>query len=326
MTAIAVLTTFTSFVDAQTTDSASTNNPFAPNPRSRTVQSTDPLVVPNVVFERSTTRQADKFVSSNINFTKESVETAALRNIGSAAVGKYTVGPSDILDIYFKGQQLTHRYYTVSEDGTIDFALAGGKIFVASKTVLEIEQELKKGTALIGNTAISIRVKERSSHSIEVTGAVSTPGVIQLQRDAVPLYVLNASVVPDKSAKVLKLARTENGVFVERMFEIQKDSETLILPGDKLEYLIDASYAVTGYFYIAGRASIIGKQDLTPNSTLSSVVASASLQKDAAKRIRLRTRTTDGTLRDLEVDARSIKNGKVADVQITQGSIIEFVD
>jgi protein involved in polysaccharide export with SLBB domain len=84
--------------------------------------------------------------------------------------------------------------------------------------------------------------------------------------------------------------------------------------------------AVTGYFYIAGKAANAGKRNLTSGLTLSGVIASAALAKDGARRVKLRTRSTNGSLIDTEVDIKALRNGKVADVEITQGSIVEFID
>lgn len=322
----AVFSASSAFISAQTTNSASSNNPYAPNPRSRSVQAADALSVPKVVFEGAANGPGVEFVSSTSIVKRDETAATTVVRTGAALSEKYTIGTSDILEIHLKGQQLRYRLYTVSEDGTIDFELAGGKVFVASKTAYEIEKELDQRIALIGSTGVSVRVKERASHAVEITGSVSSPGVFQLHRDAVPLYVLNASVLPDQSTKLVRLIRLENGAVTEKTLELQKDSDCLIFPGDRLEYIPDDRTTIVGYYYIAGRASITGKQDLTANLTLSGVVAAVSLQKDAAKRIRIRTRTSEGTLKDLEYDTRSIKSGKVADIRITQGSIVEFID
>lgn len=312
--------------DAQSASSASSNNPFAPNPKSVQISGARSEPIPKVVVEFSSVNQPSQTVhptSISNPSGKVSVFTAKLDKVST---NSYTIGPSDLLEIYIDKQRSKQGQYLVSDDGAIDFPLAGGKIVVASKTASEVESELRKMVSVPANAEFTVRVKDRASHSVEVTGSVGLPGVVHIQRDAVPLYVLNATVFPEHGSKLVKLTRFENGESKEMILDLAKASDALIIPGDRIEYLIDSSSSPLGYFYIAGKASMTGRQDLMPNTTLSNIVAMASTSKDNSKRVRVRTRSSDGVLRDTEFDVRSIKSGKSTEVKITHGTIVEFID
>ena len=313
-------------MSAQSTNTASANNPYAPNPKTRTTGTANTINVPKVIFEPSVLVSNEVQVAyvDSVNDRIEPTDTAV--RVESATANRYSIGPSDILEIYIKGQSLKQRFYTVSEDGTVDFELAGGKVFVASKTAAEVEREIKARSVLLTNADVRVVLKERSSHSVEVTGSVALSGVVHLQRDAVPLFVINASVLPNAEAKQVKLIRRENGNISEQIFDLQQNSEMMIRPNDRLEYVTELGLSITGYYYISGRAATKGKHDLTGAVTLASIVVTASLPKDAAKRVRLRTRLSDGTLKDAEYEIKLLRNGKIADVQVTHGSIVEFID
>ncbi len=312
--------------DAQTASSTSSNNPFAPNPKSLQSPAARSEPIPKVVVEFSSVNQlsqTDQPTSISKASGKASVFTA---NIDKDSTNSYTIGPSDVLEIYVDKQRSKQGQHLVSDDGAIDFPLAGGKIVVASKTASEVESELRKVVSVPEYAQFTVRVIERASHSVEVSGSVGLPGVVHIQRDAVPLFVLNATVFPEQGSKLVKLVRVENGESKEKTLDLAMASDVLIIPGDRIEYLNDSNSTALGYFYIAGKASITGKQDLMPNTTLSNIVAMASTSRESAKRVRVRTRSSDGALRDLEFDVRSIKSGKSTEVKITHGSIVEFLD
>lgn len=309
-------------VIAQTSGVSGLNTHLSLEPSARVGQIADRS---SLTPKRSTVRSISEISASIAN-----TEAAGPRDVGSntrtASVDRYTVGIRDVIEIKLNGADGNAKQFVVSEDGTIDMILAGGPLFVVGKTPREIEAALRKKIALYSDEMPGVSVKDRASHAIEVSGAVATPGIMQLQRDLVPLYVIAAAAIPSNGVKTASVIRTELGI--ERVYKVdlQERPDLLILPGDRIEFKDPNNDSVSGYFYVTGKAAKVGKFDLTAGLTVKNVVAFAALSKDAAKRVRVRTRNIDGTLSDIEIEVSLLAKDLTNDKEITHGSIIEFMD
>lgn len=326
--AIAVAITVSSInTSGQTTNSVTTNIPFGTNPKSTVSSLSDGRKVPDLISGSIEIHPLQTSSSTSTSGTNASIKTEPIEKSLRSSALRYTVGSQDVLDIYIERRSVRQRLYTVSEDGTIDFPFAEGMIFVAGKTPNEIAKEINGKVSLFPNANFIVDVKERASHSVEVIGSVATPGIIHLQRDAVPLYVLNALVTPNKQVRSVKIVRVENGTITEQVHEFDKASDIIILPHDRVDYISSENSSVAGYFYVTGQGLLsIGRRDFTTGLTLSAVIDNSLNPKGGPKRVRFRERSTDGTLKDKEFEIKALRDGMIADIRITQGSIVEFLD
>jgi len=305
---------------------STTNNPYAPNPKTRSSRSTDQKDIPKVVIAPNNSVDAEIIARSSLPEIINSGNTRNVVTTSTLSTTRYSIGANDLLEINLRDATLKRRFYTVSDDGTIDFDLAGGKVFVAGKSVFEVENELRSRTTIYQQARYIVKVKNHASHAVEVTGSVNTPGVVYLQRDAVPFYVLKAMVMPKNDTKAIKIARFDNSSITELRYDLYESGDVLIYQNDSIEFLSDENSSNSGYYYVAGKALTTGLRHLTKDLMLSNVVISSTPVKHPAKRIRLRSRNADGSLNDVEYDVKAIRNGKALDVPITQGSIVEFID
>jgi polysaccharide export outer membrane protein len=93
----------------------------------------------------------------------------------------YKIGPLDVLDItVFKVPELS-KTIQISEEGTMNFPLAG-EVPVGGKSAREVEQLLTKLLAVkyLQHPQITVLVKEHNSQRVTVEGAVKKPGVIPM--------------------------------------------------------------------------------------------------------------------------------------------------
>jgi len=148
----------------------------------------------------------------------------------------YKVGPGDVLFIDLTNSQNGKGYYSVLEDGTVDFGLSGEKIIVNGKTPDEIARVLESRITLYRDPRVEVRVREFASHNITVSGLVSNGGRQYIQREAVPLYVVRAQAdVNSRATKVIIRSRTL-GVATTYDLNSAVTENILIRPGDDIEF------------------------------------------------------------------------------------------
>jgi polysaccharide biosynthesis/export protein len=129
----------------------------------------------------------------------------------------YKVGPEDLLEVDFFGQDDLHREVRVNGQGKISLPLIGG-VPVAGQSPQEIEAQLVqayKDGKFIRNPQISVSVKEFRHQRVMVTGAVANPGSYEVIGPRTLLEMLGkAGGVVDKpemkAGDLVYVARAQN--------------------------------------------------------------------------------------------------------------------
>ena len=193
------------FVAAVTGQSVSRNDPYTPSP---------------VAMQAAAYKAAE-----TVNRRTPSRETQV-----------YKVGPGDVLFINLTNSQNGRGYYSVLQDGTIDFALSGEKVAVNGKSPDEIARILGSRITLYSDPRVEVRVREFASHNITVSGLVSNGGRHYIQREAVPLYVVRAEAdVNPRATKVIVRSRTLGAATTYDLRSAATEN-ILIRPGDEIEF------------------------------------------------------------------------------------------
>lgn len=268
------------------------------------------------------------------DFQSRSVASKTLeiaRKATSAAVSPtdiYRVGPGDVLFINLPDAPAGgSTYYTVLNDGTIEFPLAGGMIPVGGKTTDEIEELLKEKIKLLENPQLNVRVRDHSSHRISVFGLVEKAGEKYLQREAVPLFVVRAEAVVQPKANRVTVRRKNAEIESFDLGEATSEN-ILIFPGDIVEFSYYESSSekstVPQFYYIGGEVRSVGQKDFIPGITLTqAILASGGLVKSKVKKVIIRRKNSEGLLEPAEFDLKLIKNGKIPDPLLEAGDTIE---
>ncbi len=255
--------------------------------------------------------------------TREIAKKASNNNLSPMEI--YKVGNDDVLFIGFQsGEASSSKYYTVLNDGTIDYPLAGGLIPVTGLTTDEIEDLLRGKIKLYENPEVSVRVREHASHKITVAGMVEKPGEKMLQREAMPLYVIKAEAIVDPEADSVTVRRKESEV----TFSLADDEKQgfLIYPGDIIEFGSSKSKgsAADNFFYIGGFVRQFGRQEYVDGMTLTqAIMASGGLRTAATRKVVIRRKNDEGLLESEVHSLKEIKNGKKPDPVIHAGDTIE---
>ncbi len=273
----------------------------------------------------------------NREFESRSVASKTLEVVKEA--NKKAVSPTDIYkigvgDVLFISLQNAptkdSTYFTVLNDGTIDYPLAGEMITVSGLTTEEMEDLLRDKIKLYENPQISVKVREHASHAITVLGLVEKAGEKYLPREAVPLFLIRAEAVvqPKSDTLIIKRAKSETEQIDLRD---TKSDEILIFPGDILEFKTsgDSEEISTGkqFYFIGGNIISAGQKDFHTGLTLTqAILASGGLRRTTVKKVVVRRKNQAGLLSPIEFDLNSIKDGKQPDPLLKAGDTIEIVN
>ena len=349
------------FAQQQTPNPAvkSKNSPFSPNPKkkagsvnvptqnddanktveiSKTASSVveTPKTLENILSVSQTSKTPELGDAQNDNFESRSVATKTLEvaKKANAAIAVspteiYKVGNSDVLFISLQNAPSKEsNYFTILNDGRIDYPLAGEMVSVVGLTTDQIEDLLKEKVKLYENPQISVKVREHNSHNFTVLGLVEKPGEKSLLREAMPLYVVRAEAVVQSKANRVTIKRKDSDTQSVDLKD-PKYGEVLVYPGDIVEFTFDDAVAVsnskTQFYYIGGEIITGGQKDFyTGISLTQAILSSGGLKKASVKKVVIRRKNEAGLLTPTEYDLKAIKEGKVADPVLQAGDTVEI--
>lgn len=251
---------------------------------------------------------------------------ASLENISPTEI--YKVGVGDTLFISLQNETSSSaNFYTVLNDGTIDYPLAGQMLTVVSLTSDEIEDLLKEKIKLFQNPKISVKVREPASHSVTVLGLADKTGEKYLPREAMPLYFIRAETVVQSKANQVVIKRSKSEPETLDLNEAKNDN-VLIFPGDIVEFkyqeIKQDNLSKAQYFYIGGNVVSVGQKEFSQGLTLTqAILLSGGLRKLTVKKIIIRRKNNEGLLITTEINLKAVNDGKTPDPILEAGDTIE---
>ena len=270
--------------------------------------------------------------SENLSAAQKTLDVAKRASLANLAPTEiYRVGVSDVLFISLQNAPAkSSTYFTVLNDGSIDYPLGGGMISVNGLTVEEIEDLLRSKISLYENPQVAVKVREYASHPITVLGLVEKSGEKFIQREAVPLFIIKAEAIVHSSATEAFIRRADSQTESIDITDAKAD-EILIFPGDIIEFKNGASNrkadSATQFYYIGGNIVSGGQKDLLDGLTLTqAILASGGLKKSSAKSVIIRRKNENGLLSPTVYNLKEIKNGKLPDPVLQAGDTVEIDD
>lgn len=311
---------------SKTSDSDKTNK-IETAPTTTEVSNTTDTI--NGSGETTTTSNQEFESRSAANKTLEIVKRANTLTVSPTEI--YKIGIGDVLFISLQNSSAKDStYFTVLNDGTIDYPLAGEMVQVGGLTAEEIEDLLKSKIKLYENPQVSVKVREHASHQITVLGMVEKPGELYLKRDAMPLFMIRAEAIVQSRATIAFIKRADSTT--ERLdLKDSKSDEVLVFPGDIIEFKSSefnaADSSTPQYYFIGGNIASAGQKNFHQGLTLTqAILASGGLKKSTVKKAVIRRKNQEGLLSPLEFDLNSIKAGKQPDPLLQAGDTIEIVN
>ena len=337
---IAACLSFAGEAAAQTTKKV--NFGYSQNPKTKVKstesEKTENTQTPNSLETNNTNTENPEIVATeNQEFESRSIANKTLEVVKRAnknAISPteiYKVGIGDVLFISLQNAPAkASTYFTVLNDGAIDYPLAGEMVSVVDLTTEEIEDLLREKIKLYENPQVSVKVREHASHQITVLGLVEKAGEKFLPREAVPLFMIRAEAIVQPKANVAVIKRADSKTEKIDLTDSKSD-EVLIFPGDIVEFKSSDLFAddsdAPQFYYIGGNINSVGQKDFHAGLSLTqAILASGGLKKSTVKKVIIRRKNQEGLLTPLEYDLNAIKAGKQPDPLIHAGDTIEIVN
>ena len=306
------------------------NNPYSPSPNASSKQGKPTQIIAQPATEQNTIAKVSRDMeirrpSADVGITAANIPDSKAAN----PVETYRVGVGDVLFVNLKNTAAASGYYTVRPNGTIDYPLAGNNVVVTGRTAAELETSIASAITLYSRPQIEVKVREFASHKINVTGMVERSGERNIQREAIPLYVIRADALVDTKATKALIRRTDMAKVETYELHDPKTDDVLIFPGNSVEFTVDSKNSVlasTGFYYIAGEIKSAGQKDLVAGTTLSQAISVAGGCKGNPKKALIRRKGDNGNLNVAEHDLRSIKDGEAQDPALLPGDMIEIAN
>jgi polysaccharide export outer membrane protein len=199
---------------------------------------------------------------------------AAAGTTAATTVTEYVLGPEDVVEIEVVGtsDKARARVYT---DGTIQTAL-GGRVAASGKTPRELAAELGrvlKASGIYSEPVLNVEVVSYASRYVTVLGAVSTPGLVPINRPYRLSEILaRVGGVRGEAAGHL-IVRSENGqekrYAVDSLASGDASQDPFVTAGDKI-FSPEAEI-----FYVSGQVTSPGSFALRPGMTVAQAIAKA---------------------------------------------------
>ncbi|HSK72454.1 MAG TPA: polysaccharide biosynthesis/export family protein, partial [Pyrinomonadaceae bacterium] len=246
------------------------------------------------------TKTEEKFESRSVaQKTLDVAKRASTKALPPTEI--YKVGIGDVLFISLQNAPAkASTYFTVLNDGTVDYPLAGEMVTVSGLTTDEIEEVLQSKIKIYENPQVSVKVREYASHSITVLGLVEKAGEKFLQREAIPLFVVKAEAIVQPKAGQITIRRANSQIETLDLKDPKSD-EVLILPGDIVEFGLSETNAGNSsepqFYYMGGDVVGVGQKSFHAGLTLTqAILASGGLKKSNVKKVVIRRKNAEGLL------------------------------
>ena len=266
----------------------------------------------------------------------------------STAKGGYILGPNDQVTVHaLDAEEISDKPYRISAAGDLTFPMIG-KVKAAGLTVEELESALVKALReFIREPKVSVSVTEFHSQPVSVIGAVTTPGVLQLQGNKTIIEVLSmAGGLRNDAGSSINITRKQewgplplpnakldpSGQFITGEIKLKDvlgagspEQNILIRPNDVI------SVARSEVVYVLGavkRAGGFPMNDHDSLSVLQAVSLAEGTDRTAAPQQAKILRLTPGATRRTEVPVNidQISAGKAEDVPLQQDDILFVPD
>jgi polysaccharide export outer membrane protein len=260
----------------------------------------------------------------------------------------YILGPNDQITVHaLDAEEISDKPYRINALGDLTFPMIG-KIKAAGLSVEELESALDKALQkFIREPKVGVSVTEFHSQPVSVIGAVTNPGVLQLQGNKTIIEVLSMAggVRNDAGSSITVTRKAEWGLLplpgakmdstghsstaeikMKDVLEAGNPEQNIVIrPNDVI------SVARGQVVYVLGAVKKAGGFPMNEHDTLSVLQAislAEGLERTAAPQQAKILRLTPGATRRTEtlVNLDQISSGKAEDVPLRQDDILFVPD
>lgn len=331
---IAVLTASLAAIAAGQSNSPTTrNNPYSPSPSGKVAPAVVPASAPRSM-PASTPSQA---IPQQLAFVTRDNRSGSI-SAGSRddlppivepkpiapesairpATNRYRIGVGDVVFINLKNSPQGSGYYTVRENGEIDYPLAGPNVSIANKKTDEAAAMLRSAIKLFADPQVEVKVQYYLSRSFSVEGLVINPGEKVLRREAMPIFAIRAESEVKREATTARITRATTSTVESYELSNAATDNVVVLAGDRIEFVEERKAPEVQQITLAGT-----KKPFVAGTKLSQAISDALGQNAEPKQAVVR-RFSDMGVAISEYDINAIKKSKVLDPILLAGDIIEI--
>jgi len=255
----------------------------------------------------------------------------AAPSVVPAAPGDYEVGPGDVIEVAVYGNDDLSRIPTVQTNGSISLPLLG-EVQVAGLTIAEVQRKITNllEKDYLVKPQVEVKVRDYNSQYVSVVGEVNSPGrkPIRGRMRLIDALLESGGFKATASAEVM-ITRPE-GTFEGDKKSItvrissaaslqdQINLELLLKNGDIITALPKSFVTVDGEVNKPGRYAI--ESDLTVTGAVS---LAGGLTRFGSSDVKVRrTDPETGKVSIVEVDLKSVRNGKKPDLPLLPNDVI----
>ncbi len=254
---------------------------------------------------------------------------------GLQVPNEYKIGPKDLLDIRFYGQEKLNALVRVSEQGKVTLTWLN-EVEVNGLTAAQLEKKLvslyKEGKFLV-DPQISVFIREMRSNRVSIVGAVQKPAAYELLgRQTLLGLISEAGGLTKEAAKEIIILRTVADatsirltISVDELMN-QGDPKTNIAlePGDIINVQVDKTVQIYVFGQVKNPSALNVLRSNIP--TLMQAIAQAGGFTERAKKssVLVRRREANGKEKEFRINVKDILAGK-PDFQLQEGDTI-FVE
>lgn len=307
----------------------SKNNPYSPSPSGKVASASATSAVKSAPTPVRSEPQQVAFVINESRppmrdevtpVVQSGIEAVTLESPkpSSLSANIYRVGVGDVLQINLKNSAQGSGYYTVRENGVIDYPLAGSPVAIANKTTDEIAAILRSSIKLFADPQVAVKVQYYLSRSFKVLGLAENPGEKAMRREAMPVFAVRAESEVRREANKVKITRAMTGASEEYSLSDTATENILILAGDTVEFIEEKRTEVLPQYTFSGT-----KKTLVAGTKLLQAVTDALGAKAEPKYAIIRRLNDRGVTTIAEYEVKSIKKGKVAEPVLSPGDVVD---
>jgi polysaccharide biosynthesis/export protein len=238
----------------------------------------------------------------------------------SDSVGRYLIGPQDLLKITVLDEAELTNNYRVDSDGYITFPYIG-RVLASGLNSGDLEDRIKNllSPSYIKNPQVRVEIDQYKSQSVMVSGEVRQPGKIPMTGSMTVLEALAAAGSPTPAASSeLTIARPKKSATgadqsdaeIVRInwkdLQLGKGTDLVLQDGD----LLNIAKAQT--FFITGQVKNSSSYVLEPGTTVEQAIAMAGGLADRGS--------------DRRISATRSVNGKRVTISLSMSDIVQAGD
>jgi len=248
------------------------------------------------------------------------------------SVAEYKIGPRDLIEVKFFGEEKLSTQVRVSELGRVTLPMIG-EVDVSGLTASELEKKLigLYGEKYLQKPQVFVRILEFRNQRVSILGGVAKQGSFDLLGRQTLMWLISEAggLTKDVGKEIIVLRQLPDGQSMRLSIPI----EDLIFRGDpKLNITLEPGDIVNipadkeVLIYISGEVKTPGALRILksniPSLFQAITQAGGFTERAAESRVFVKRKDENGVERNLTINVRDIRKGKIKDFPLKENDVV----